>query len=108
MNTKITYLYRDADNYRVHNECVIEGEFTEQQIDKIMECCDEGEYFIPQQVGMPERKFDEYDTEADHCWFELNKAGFEQTSRPADLPLTAQQLISNFNTCKNNWHDEEG
>ena len=41
-----------------------------------------GEYFIPRQVGMPERKFDEYDTEADHCWFELSKEGFEYTEQP--------------------------
>lgn len=108
MNTKISYLYRDADNYKVHNECIIEGKLTEQQIEKIMGCCDEGEYFIPHQVGLPERKFDEYDTEADHCWFELDRAGFEQTDRPADISLTAQQLVNNFSACKNNWNDMEG
>lgn len=26
MNTRIHYLYRDADNYKVQNECVILGE----------------------------------------------------------------------------------
>ena len=31
MNTKINYLYRDADNYKVRNECVIHGEMTEEQ-----------------------------------------------------------------------------
>ena len=107
MNTKISYLYRDADNYKVHNECVIEGGLTEQQIETIMDCCDCGEYFIPGQVGMPERKFDEYDSEADHCWFELSRDGFEQTSRPADISLTAEQLVSNFSACKDNWQDGE-
>ncbi len=107
MNTKISYLYRDANNYKVHNECVIEGELTEQQIETIMDCCDCGEYFIPGQVGMPERKFDEYDSEADHCWFELSRDGFEQTSRPADISLTAEQLVSNFSACKDNWQDGE-
>ena len=107
MNTKISYLYRDADNYKVHNECVIEGELTEQQIETIMDCCDCGEHFIPGQVGMPERKFDEYDSEADHCWFELSRDGFGQTSRPADISLTAEQLVSNFSACKDNWQDGE-
>ncbi len=28
MNTKISYLYRDADNYKMHNKCVIAGTLT--------------------------------------------------------------------------------
>lgn len=28
MNTRIHYLYRDADNYKVQNECVILGEMS--------------------------------------------------------------------------------
>ncbi len=105
MNTKISYLYRDADNYKFHNECVVQGEISEMQIQKILDCCDMGEYFIPSQVGMPERKFDEYDTEADHCWFELNKDGFEYTDQLADVSLTAQQLVENFALCKGQWQD---
>ena len=53
MNTRICYLYRDSDNYKVHNMCVIHGELTDSQIDQILECCDMGEYFIPSQVGLP-------------------------------------------------------
>ena len=29
MNTRICYLYRDSDNYKVHNMCVIHGELTD-------------------------------------------------------------------------------
>ena len=47
MNTKICYLYRDAGNYKVHNECVIQGELSKEQIQSILDCCDMGEYFIP-------------------------------------------------------------
>ena len=72
MNTKISYLYRDADNYKVYNECIVQGEISEEKNKQILDCCDMGEYFIPRQVGLPERKFDKYDTEVDHCWFELN------------------------------------
>ena len=53
MNTKISYLYRDADNYKVYNECIVQGEISEEQIRQILDCCDMGEYFIPQQVGCP-------------------------------------------------------
>ena len=92
MNTRICYLYRDSDNYKVHNMCVIHGELTDSQIDQILECCDMGEYFIPSQVGLPERKFDEFDLERDHCWFELNRDGFESCNQEADTFLTAEQL----------------
>lgn len=107
MNTKISYLYRDADNYKVHNECIVEGELSKEQIRSIMDCCDMGEYFIPSQVGMPERKFDEYDEEADHCWFEISEEGFERTDQPANIPLTARQLVENFTFRKDNWDDTE-
>ena len=47
MNTRIHYLYRDADNYKVQNECVILGEMTEEQEQRIIACLDEKEYFVP-------------------------------------------------------------
>ena len=107
MNTKIRYLYRDADNYKVFNECIVQGEISEEQVCKILDCCDMGEYFIPGQVGLPKRKFDEYDAESDHCWFELNRNGFEYTDQPADTSLTARQLAENFALCKGQWQDTE-
>lgn len=47
MNTRICYLYRDSDNYKVHNMCVIHGELTDSQIDQILECCDMGNTLSP-------------------------------------------------------------
>mgnify|MGYP002579992499 CR=1 FL=1 len=79
---------------------------TDSQIDQILECCDMGEYFIPSQVGLPERKFEEIDSERDHCWFELNRDGFEPCDQEADTSLTAEQLTANFQDCKNNWQDD--
>lgn len=105
MNTKIHYLYRDADNYKMPNRCVISGEMTEAQIAQIMDCLDEGEYFIPCQVGLPEERFEKTDPQADHCWFELSADGFELTGDPSDLPLTASQLVQNFLTAKDRWDD---
>lgn len=82
MNTKISYLYRDADNYKKVNECVIAGALTAEQICAIKDCCDMGEYFIPSQVGLPERRFDRYDPAVDHCWFELDEDSFSETIEP--------------------------
>ena len=80
INTRISYLYRDADNYKMQNSCVIMGVITEAQIAEIISCLDCGEYFIPRQVGLPEKRFDRFDEEADHCWFELSADGFEAVS----------------------------
>ena len=37
MNTQIRYLYRDASNYKIHNECVVTGELMPEQIAQIMD-----------------------------------------------------------------------
>ena len=105
MNTQIRYLYRDASNYKVKNECVVTGTFTQEQIAQIMGCCDLGECFIPSQVGLPERRFDRYDPEEDHCWFELAEDGFEETARPATVEISAQQLVESFAAAKEHWND---
>ena len=64
MNTKISYLYRDVDNYKRYNECIVAGTLSANQICTILDCCDMGEYFIPGQVGLPERRFDPHDPQA--------------------------------------------
>jgi len=62
LNTKIEYLYRDASNYKVYNECVVKGIVTAEQRKEIVDCLNEGEYFIPSQVGLPEKRFDDWTT----------------------------------------------
>ncbi|ERT38347.1 MAG: hypothetical protein Q4F83_07870 [Eubacteriales bacterium] len=106
INTRISYLYRDADNYKMQNSCVIMGVITETQIAEIISCLDCGEYFIPRQVGLPEKRFDRFDEEADHCWFELNADGFEVTEDISNIDMTVGQLLELFHSAKNNWHDE--
>jgi len=105
MNTKISYLYRDSDNYKVHNECVVSGTLTEDQIETILDCLDEGEYFIPGRVGLPENKFDET-TEADHDFFELGQYSFEQTKETPTAFVTAELLVELFKKCKDNWQEK--
>ena len=106
INTKISYLYRDADNYKMLNECVITGTLTAEQARTIRDCCDMGEYFIPRQVGLPERRFDRYDPEVDHCWFELDENSFSETTELPTVAITATELINRFKGCRNNWQDE--
>jgi len=104
-NTKIHYLYRDADNYKVHNECVINGVLTSEQQAVIMDCLDEGQYFIPSLVGLPKVKFDIDDPAVDHQWFELQKEGFEEATERSMVYIWPDELISAFCKCKDKWMD---
>lgn len=99
-NTRISYLYRDAANWKQVNEVVIEGELTEAAIDEIMSALDSGEWFIPRQVGLPERRFETWDEENDHCWFELSRDGFEITSDEPTMGIDAMTLLKAFRKAK--------
>ena len=97
MNTRINYIYRDGSNYKAGNTVIFRGEITDEQKEQILSCCDEGEYFIPGQVGMPENRFEDI-TEDDHPWFEL--IGFEPTNADADTVMTVDELVEKFMTVK--------
>lgn len=101
-NTRIEYLYTDADNYIVTNYAIVPGRFTKEQIDQIIGSLDEGEYFIPRKVGMPEKKFDDT-TEADHDWFKLHAADFIETDEIENLDVKPDVLTARFLACKGRW-----
>lgn len=106
MNTKISYLYRDASNYKQHNEVIVHGTFTEEQIDTIIECLDSGEHFIPKQIGFPKKRFEEI-TEDDHCWFELSRDCFEETDAEADIEMSPEEVVARFVETAGEWDDSE-
>ena len=64
MNTRISYFYRDASNYKAYNECIVRGLLTDEQTKAILDCLDR-DNFIPSQVGLPERRFDRFDPEVE-------------------------------------------
>mgnify|MGYP003366824379 CR=1 FL=1 len=104
-NTRISYLYRDAANYKKHNEVIIPGTFTEEQIHTIIDCLQGGEHFIPSEVNLPEIRFGDR-TEADHPWFELSKDGFEETEAKANCYISPEDLVKLFLERKKAWQDE--
>ncbi len=103
-NTLIEYLYRDADNYKVWNEAVVSGVLTDEEKAQIEGSLSEGEYFLPQQVGLPEKRFDE-ETESDHPWFEL--ITIKDTNAPTTGALTAKELLENFLKAKDCWEPND-
>lgn len=101
-NTRIGYLYRDASNYKVYNQCVIEGLLSNAQREKIIKSCDEGTYFIPSLVGLPEERFDAI-TEDDHPYFELDDYSFSDTSSAATVTISATELVAKFLEYAGRW-----
>ena len=104
MNTKITYMYRDACNYKNYGEIIVKGKYTEDQVDRILNTLDGYEYFIPEQVGFPAIRFDDY-TEDDHCWHELERNDFTLTNEKAtEGDATIEDIVNRFESVKR-WND---
>lgn len=102
MNTKIEYLYRDGSNYKIPNQQIVEGILTDDQIKKIVESCDAGEYFIPRQVGLPEERFGDI-SDDDHVWFELCR--IFSVDESSTIEMTAEELHCNFVKAAGNWDE---
>ena len=111
MNTRIEYLYRDANNYKVGNTAVVAGEISKKDQKYIFgHCLDDDEWFIPHKVGLPEKTFVDlgykYDADADHPYFELES--MELTDDQPTVNVTAEQLVERFKTFSDrNWMKEE-
>lgn len=95
MNTRITYLYRDGSNYKQSESVVIQGELTFAEVEPYL---DEGEYFIPGQVGLEDlqHRFGGKLTMDDHPWHELKEDDFELTDDPLTGSITTQELLERF------------
>ncbi len=104
MNTLISYLYRDASNYKIFNEVIEAGTLTAIQKRSIFAGLMDGEYFIPSSVGLPEQRFDTCG-EDDGPFFELSEGGITETSRKATEPLTAEELYTNFSKMAGKWEE---
>ena len=101
-NTLIEYLYRDASNYKKYNSCIVKGSVPFDDKNKIWESLFEGEAFIPEQVGLPADRLDEYErNEDDTCLLEL--LGMTETDLPASVDLTMEKLVENFEEAADNW-----
>lgn len=106
MNTRIDYLYRDGDNYKFPQSEVLAGEISADQIRQIIDTLDEGEYFIPGQVGFNcGYAFGYAQNDSDHPWCEMDECGFELTSEEPTLDLTVEEVVASFLRAKGNWDD---
>jgi hypothetical protein len=109
LNTLIEYMYRDADNYKVFREEVLEGLLTEVQIEKIKSTLEEGDSFVPQQVGLQPlqeelQKYDSKNWGVDHPWHDLLE--IKQTERESSILTTAEGFYELWTEAvKKGWND---
>ena len=103
MNTVIEFLYRDASNYKTWNNVIVKGEISDDQKKRIISSLD-GEYFIPEQVSLPVKRF-EYLTSDDHCWCELRENDFSLTSDSCTLDMDVNELVAAFEKAANDGWD---
>src|SRR4051812_38079255 len=87
----VSYLYRDASNYKWHSSFVVKGSISLEQLQPFMM---DGEYFVPQSIGIPSLT-PELRTEDDHDLHEITDIA-PCESRP--FALTARELIRRMRT----------
>ena len=96
INTRINYLCR------MRNSCVINGRLTNEQKETILNCLDDGEYFVPSLVGFPEEKFKD-ETDSGPCWYALTEYDFEETTDKPTVRISADELVESFKQSKDIW-----
>lgn len=91
-----TYLYRDASNYKAHGAVVLSGAVTPEHKRRLRASLIDGEYFIPEKVGLPslrERLYEYSDgspTEDDHVLHELVELRTATVEEAAAGPCVGQ------------------
>lgn len=103
MNTQISLMYRDADNYKTYHTEVLAGEITAEQVAAVAEALDDGTFLIAEQVGLPTPSFSEVgrrgwpSNASDHVFTTL--ASFEEALEEGkDLPSLESLLTEDAPT----------
>lgn len=93
-NTRMSYLYRDASNYKADGHVIVEGHLTWRALTPYL---DDGTSFLPGQVGLDALQ-DRFGTglnqDDDHVWHDVT--GVELTDQPPTDARDAQALLAAF------------
>lgn len=114
MNTKFSYMYRDAGNYKTFYDVVFEGEISSEQIRRFEDSCDD-EMFIPRALGLSGGVLpgeDGYDDLLDHYWCEHDfEDSFQLVNDEPDVftddrkkgTVKISDFLAAFESCCENW-----
>ena len=97
MAVLMSYLYRDAGNYKNHGEVVFPGETTPELEERLQAALEDGENFIAAQIGVPEvflygRNRYAVEPDSDHCWHELG--GITKTDEEPTDPRPFAEFVA--------------
>ena len=108
MNTQVTYLYRDAANYKSSRVVVLEGELTRKEQLQVLTARHEGLWFIPSQVGLDDlqAQLTSFPDPDDHVWHELLEVTSVAVAADLELP-TAQEFLQQMLAAKDKWKVKE-
>jgi len=100
MNTRFSYLYRDACNYKKFNDIVLSGILQEEEVGPLSKGM---LLFISSEVCLPDLQAGIF-TVDDHIWHEIEK--IELTEALPTVDISATLLIENFkDASRNNWNE---
>lgn len=98
-NTRLRYLYRDGSNYKGYVEMVLRGPLSIGGATLIREACEDGERFLPTQVGLPPAQEELWRSHGrsgdDHIWNELVEISTTDEEPTPDAP-TIPDLLDAF------------
>jgi hypothetical protein len=97
---KITYLYRDAGNYKFWGEFCVLGELT---LDDLRPHLLDSEYFVPEKIAIPSL-VPEAQNDDDHLLHEFHSV---EPTEPALCPFTGAELIEQLRVANSSgWFSE--
>ncbi|HEY5305203.1 MAG TPA: hypothetical protein VIJ52_00855 [Pseudolabrys sp.] len=108
-NTKIGYLYRDADNYKQFKAVVLEGRLSRASIIRMYNAIFGYNLFIPSDVGLQDLQplFENgWEIEADHPWHELHEIAYVDDPATSDEHqdiMTVTELVARWPTTAQGW-----
>lgn len=96
-NTALSYLYRDASNYKQHADVIFSGALTLDEAHQLLNAMDEEDSFVPSAVGLNDLQdmmCSDWDPEEDHPLHEID--GLALTDKQATETQTAQAFLNAF------------
>lgn len=98
-NTEVSYMYRDADNYKVSRRVVLGGTITVAKAMEIVRALDEGQYFVPSEIGLEDIQGGflagaDWNEQVDHPFHELT--GIALTDDEPFGDMTAAKFHERF------------
>lgn len=100
MNTQIEYTYTDRNNFSTAATAIIGGELTQEEERVIFSALEEGLYFIPSHVGLPEPRSHGWNFDDDHSWFKLEENAFSKTDEAPTVPISSAELAQDFSAVR--------